>query len=252
MNIRVGVTITLVFLQTGCSSLPIPVKNDISYLNKVTTDKSKLPYGDLSSIDSAQISMQKHSIMYREEVLQKRKKAQYASETTFYSSIIGVIGGLTKSFTTALTGGLGAAGSGLYSDRYRLEVQGINYENAADGMDCMNIATMKISRIVNLNSFKISYKSNLVDNQSAAFDSLEIAIDGILKIRKKLETLQSRFELGKPDPIRIKDAVSQAHGSATKPNDKGLPAKMTAQEMDESKRIEEYKSKIDICVATFS
>lgn len=246
---QVVFSLTSILLLGGCSSVPIPVANDIS---ETTVDDSKLPQGNLTTTANVLSSMRRHSKLYSLEAYKKRRNALISSETTFYSSIVGVVGGLTKSITTAVAGGAGAAGASLYSDRYKLEIQALNYENAADAMDCMILATEPVS-VTQINHYDYLIPDSGLQILASEHIKL-VGANGVMQIRKRLDKLQTRFELGKPEFSKIKEVLSQQKGSSFQKSDTET-AKMAIPSSEDNTYtylINEYKTKIDGCVAAFA
>lgn len=262
-------------MLTGCSSLPLPPRDD-------PNSSGKFPFGDVSTFEEVRSAFKGYYRTYSEEALAKRVSAQKSSETGFYGAILGVLGGVAKEVGVAATGAVIGAGSGLYSDRYRLQVQAQSYEVSADAMLCMYLASQ------DMDSPRLSMFNLDGANQPGDLAARDIAIDGLLRVRDKLYKLQSKFELGQPDTNKLKDALKQPPAIAsenakftanqnaaaanipvvtpsmfagTKTEQDAAAAARTAQLQTAAKaqfaadaepvkaRLQEYKSKIDQCVA---
>lgn len=92
-----------------------------------------------------------------------------------------------------------------------------------------------------------------LDNRPADLEARDIALDNLLLVRGKLIRLQSTFELGKPDPKRIIDAVNKAKQTPADKNGTshmvmGLDATQSAKAIENAKIIlPDYKSKLEQC-----
>lgn len=187
---------------TGCSSLPLPPRDD-------PNSSGKFPFGDVDTFEQVRTAFKGYYRTYSEEAVAKRVSAQKASETGFYGAILGVVGGVAKEVGVATTGAVLGAGSGLYSDRYRLQVQAQSYEVSADAMLCMYLASQ------DMDSARLSMFNLEGAKQSGDLAARDIAIDGLLRIRDKLYKLQSKLELGQPDPNKLKDALTKPPATVT-------------------------------------
>lgn len=98
---------------TGCAT-PLPVVDTPIY------DKT-LPF-QAANFEELKKSMLGYHHAYMTEAKNKREKHQAASEVSFYSSILGLIGGAVESLNTVIAGATGAAAGGIYNDRYQLQV----------------------------------------------------------------------------------------------------------------------------------
>lgn len=226
-----GATFNLIIaiLLAGCSlPLPVPDRNDSA--------NRPLPYGELRTFDTVKMKFKDYHLLYAEEAQDKRKLAQSSSEIGFYSSILAVLGGIGKSPEVAIGGALLGAGSAMYSERYKLQVQATNLETASDAMLCMYLKSQDIPSDAIL-------KNLTVDSKTADIATRDIAIDGFLQVRSKLYRLQSSFELGKPDPNKLKDALKAPPASV------GNAAGFTVDDPTSKEMLTKYKSEIDQCVS---
>lgn len=231
------IAVLMIATLSGCASTPLPVQDK----PKPATDP--FPFGDVSTFDNVNALFKGYHLSYSEEAVKKRTNAQTASETSFYSSVVGVLGGIAGSVPTAAAGGGMAAGAGLYQDRYRLQVQATNYETAADAMWCMYKASMDMS--------DVGLAALTLDDKPAARAARDIALDGLLLVRGKLYRLQSTFELGKPDPNKLKDAIQAPKQKVAEDQSKltMLGAEQIRAKEAAKANLDEYKKKIDECTA---
>jgi len=229
-----SLTSAVIVTLTGCST-PLPI---VDRDNPTGT----FPFGDVSSFDNVKAKFKDYYLLYSDEAQTKRIYAQRASETGFYGAVFGVLGGLAKDVDAAITGAVVGASAGLYSDRYRLQVQAANYETAADAMLCMYRASIDISdnNLSNLTFIK----------QPAKIAVRDIALDGFIAVRGKLYKLQASFALGQPDPNKLKDALNAPKSDTpTKSSDK---ATLSMEESTIQALLPDYKNKIDQCLAKIS
>lgn len=224
----------------GCGTIPTPLpvaKLPEDYMNK---DE---PWAKINSLDDAAKTFLAYSIFYTDQAAAKRKMAQNANETSFYSSVIGVIGGIVKSATTAITGGVVGAGAGLFTDRYRLDVQAHNYETASTAMRCMYLATNDV------NSGNVSaYRIQLLNGAPMPADAQlkRIAIDDLLVVLDHLYRLQASFQLGQPDVNKLKEPVIADLKTVKKPGEEtGFVA--SGDEETQRQRIANYKGDMEKC-----
>lgn len=229
-------------LLAGCGALqPLPVAEFSSNEQFNQAVDQKLPFGDLNSFQKVQDAFVAYHNLYTAEARRKRQAAQNVNETSFYSSILGVLGGLAKSLEAAATGAVGAAGAGLMSDRYKLAVQASNYELAADALLCMYHLLPGATDEV-LSSFRF------VDRDSPADIELrEIALNGLLGVRSKLGRLQSSFELGRPDPNRLKEALLQTKDKAADTRDAASIRSAARQRIPSAEEIAGYRAAVKAC-----
>jgi hypothetical protein len=219
---------------SACSSLPLPV------VDTPNPDADKMPFGDISTFDNVKAKFKGYYLAYSEAAKDKRTSAQSASEVGFYGAVLGVVAGIAKDVNTAIGGGLIGSGAGLYNDRYKLQVQAQSYEVSADAMLCMYLASQDLVTR-DIAEFNVGSA-----DQSGDLAARDIAIDGLLRVRDKLYKLQTTFQLGTPDPNKLKDAVNAAKSSVTA-KVLGVAAS-AARNMAES-QLQVYKNQIDQCVA---
>jgi len=116
----------------------------------------------------------------------KLKRNKYiADDITLGGGVLGVIGGVTESAATAITGAVAAAGSSITSEHYQFAVQAANYEKASDAMYCMYTKAFPIK--------------DAIDIQHA---NLQIDL-----IRHKLRKAQSSVQLISPDLSVLEQAI---------------------------------------------
>lgn len=222
--------VSLVLLVTGCAG-PLPVVDE-------PTSNAKIPFqGD--AFNQLKEKMQGYYDAYIKKAEGLRRKNQKASEVTFYSSLLGLIGGAAESVNTVIAGAVGAAGGSVYSDRYGLQVQASNYELAADAMLCMYFASEDIT--------DHEMAGFLMDAQPAKSEATRIARDSMLRVKDKLYRLQAALELGKADITKLIEAI-KASGSNVGKEGKGNEA-LTAPEEKTKAALREYKKEMDQCVA---
>ncbi|MDP1927565.1 MAG: hypothetical protein Q8K62_03540 [Thiobacillus sp.] len=221
-------TLLVVPVAFGGCATPLPVVDTPKY-------EKELPF-KANTFDDVKISFMGFYHAYNDEAKDKRRKNQTASETSFYSSIIGLIGGVAEAVPVAIAGATVAAGSGIYSDRYRLQVQAGNYEMAADAMLCMYFASQDLT--------SDGLKKLTIADKPAEVEAREIARDALLKVRDKLYRLQASFVLGQPDISKLKDALKAAPA-----NNVSKASGFATFDVKEEEALKEYKNKIDQCVA---
>jgi hypothetical protein len=202
------------------------------------------PYGELKTFAQVQGAMRAYRHLYLEEADKKRLQAQNASEVSFFSSIVGVLGGVAKSQDAALAGGGVAAGAGLYADRYRLTVQAKNYETAAEALECM-FQILPEGAAEALAAFQIK-------GTAAGLDSVfrTAALESLFFVRSKLRSLQTTFEFGTADVNKLKDALSKKADEVEESNDKDAVAKSKSAKFD-AEALKNYRKDLKACEAKF-
>lgn len=216
-------------LSSACTSpLPIPVAEPSSEcLNDSSLKACRNPTDGLSTFDSVIRAFRAYAITWSSESTKKRQQALATSEVSFYGALVGAIGGIVQSPPTAIAGASLAAGSSIYSQRYRLEVQAANYDLAAASMQCM-----------------YDYTSPLLGTPSSAatIEARDIALENLHRVRDKFRSLQNSFELGKPDVGGIVSGI--------KTRDKDIQAFREAGEVDVgAARLKGLSGALSVCVA---
>lgn len=113
-------------------------------------------------------------------------------------------------------------------------------------MLCMYFASQDITTV--------GMKYLLMSGNPASFEAMEIARDGLLRVRDKLYRLQATMELGQPDIGKLRDALTRPKTDTSKQDLDTMTLKSlkTDDLMQQSKAealLPEYKNKIDLCVA---
>lgn len=245
---RTLIVLTMVCLAGCATPLPIaefdpPDKAGGRHFNKYA-DRS-LPYGSVKTFGEVQTAMRAYRHLYLEEADKKRLQAQSASEVSFFSSVLGVLGGVARSQDAALTGGGIAAGAGLYSDRYKLIVQAANYEKAAEALECMYLL-LPDGVSEHLGAFRV--KS---ENASAESVFRTAALESLLFVRSKLRTLQSTFQFGDADVNKLKDALTKKSDDVEEGQDK-LGVTRAKQASIDSDALKSYRKDLKACEAKYS
>ena len=228
----------VLFASTGCTPLPI--------VDRAESTTADFPFGDIGTFDKVKAKFKDYYVLYTTKAQDDRVIAQYASETGFYGAVIGVLGGIAKDITAVASGAGIGAGAGLFSDRYRLQVQAANYEAAADAMLCMYRASIDIS--------DAKMEKLVVEDQPATSVIRDVAVDGFIAVRSKLYNLQANFALGQPDPNKLKDALTAPPKDAApkkNPGGTGFVA-LDANETTVQELLKGYKNNIDQCLAKIS
>lgn len=179
MIVRTKFTLAVVALATlsGCSSMrPIPV--------------IKVDTADITDIQTAIGAMKTLSEKYQEKSDELAKDNYLASDITFGGGVVAAVGGLIKSTATAVTGVAAAGGGSFAAERYVYETQSLNYERAADAMDCM---------------LAVLIPNKSVTGVDATFLNLQVD-----KVKKSLRKAQRDTKLQMPDIGKLKEAIGQA------------------------------------------
>ena len=240
------ISILFLVLISGCASTPLPVAEFSSEDAYNAAASRRLPFGDLNSYEKVRVAFVAYHNLYDDTAKSKRLSAQRSNETGFYSSIIGVLGGIGKSVETAAVGAIGAAGAGLYGERYRLTVQASNYELAADAMLCM------YNLLPNATDEGLRAYRFISPDSPADLEIRNIALEGLLSVRSKLGRLQAAFELGRPDPNKLKDAITEKKQDASDvPTQRSL-LRARNVEPPSKEEVENYKKGIKVCAANIT
>lgn len=260
-----AIAFVFAMLLVGCAT-PIPVKNSPTFVCHERSEDGFLQYDRSGNTidkacnppieDAANFNdlIRLYSGYYQTYIMEakaKRLAGQNASEVSFYGAVVGILGGMANSTATAIAGGTVAAGGQLMSERYRHQVQAVNYELAADAMLCMYIAAKDIG--VDFTDSRTSYR---MFNQPSDVALRDIGRDGLLRVKDKLYRLQSRFELGRPDPSLLKQSLASPPEEPKKPD----PAKnnqlmgifnahtdKTSEDTPSARAAANFKNKIDEC-----
>ncbi|MFM0557594.1 hypothetical protein P0D69_42650 [Paraburkholderia sediminicola] len=178
---------------SGCASpWPIPVdKPSAACLKDKTLATCQNESDHLDTLADVIVAFRAYAVTWRGSADGKRQDAQASSEVSFYGALVGAIGGIVKSPQTAIAGTAVAAAGGIFSQRYRLDVQAANYDLAANAMQCM-----------------YDYSSPLLTGgYTGTNEQRDNALADLTLVRNKLRTLQNTFQLGTPDISKLTDAL---------------------------------------------
>lgn len=216
---------------SGCASpWPIPVAQpSADCLHDKTLTACQNESDNLDTLADVIRAFRAYAVTWRQAADGKRQDAQASSEVSFYGALIGAIGGIVKSPPTAIAGTAVAAAGGIFSQRYRLDVQASNYDLAANAMQCMYDYSLPL----------------LSGNYDGTNEQRDNALSDLMLVRNKLRTLQNTFQLGTPDISKLTDAVKR-QPQLTQTMGNGL----TASALKE--RADGLKSALAICVAQMS
>lgn len=240
--------LVLAALLTGCASnRPLPVIDNPVFLNG--NDTANMPYGDANNIVDYQAIFKGYYLAYSREANNKRLSNQKADETTFYSTIIGVVGGIAKSMTTAIGGAAVAGGSSAYSDHYNMIIQADNYELAAEVMNCMYVAGKGIDYM----ELIFIQKTNENDIPAGLYVN-EVAQENLDLVRAKLARLQASVQLGKFDADKFKKSINDSSAEFKAPTPAqakliGFAGAFVNDLDDTIYAVNNYKKRMDGCAA---
>lgn len=225
---------------SGCANnYPLPIKEPVAVDKDNVRTKPDYAMGGL--LPATMVSEAKDNLrIYRDKYIQNadelRMKMYKLSDVGFGGGVIGVIGGLTKSVTTAISGAVLATSSPMITERYQYTIQAANYDKAAEAMNCM---------------YNLLYPVD--DNDNIGLEQLVNA--QIDEVRYKLRKSQAEVKLADVDTSKLEKSISDTskiHAekeiySVNLENNSSGFTQMGLDELD----IDELKSKLTTCVAKF-
>ena len=132
---------------SGCASFyPLPIEEPPakdSSGNRTAPDYQRGGLLPATSINEVIANLKIYGDSYQNTADKLRRNEYVSSDIGLGGAILGVVGGLTKSVETAITGAVIASGSSIVSQRYQFMGQSANYEKASDTMYCMAVSRPK-------------------------------------------------------------------------------------------------------------
>lgn len=240
--------IAVAVISTGCAT-PLPVaefQNDVEFYQAAYAHTVVGKFGTLA--ESA-LTFRAYTNLYGKEEARKRQQAQNASEFSFYSSVVAALGGIAQSREVAIAGGLGAAGGGIYNERYNLKVQATNYKNASAAMECMDTETIAVASVP-VQNFQIQQRAGNTIGADVALR--DIAQENFRLVRNKLRSLQSDLVLGTPDLGRLQEAARDKPDNVAPVAHLVRPANAAAQAEEDAdkEKVAAYRNKMKACAAS--
>ena len=244
MFLKMIATGILASTLTGCASFyPLPVTEPPakdSSGNRTVPDYQRGGLLPATFINVAIENLKIYGDSYQATADGLRKNEYLSSDIGLGGGALGVVGGLTKSVGTAITGAVFASGSSIVSQRYQFLVQAANYEKASDAMYCM-YSKLYVANSVGLN---VGFVNEKID-----------------EVRRKLRKVQSSVQLASPDLSQLEsslkktiedgkktaDAKAEADGLIVAGGAKFLSAKAAL----DAAELELLKSELAKCVASF-
>lgn len=232
---------------SGCTTLyPLPIKepktlneegNPLTLSDYLRERTGLLPGKNTqASLDNMLIYSDTY-LNYSDEL---RRNEYKSNDMSILGGIVSVIGGVTKSASTAISGAVFSSGSALVTKRYQTLIQAENYEKASDAMYCLY---SKLQPLQDPNVFPFTYANDKID-----------------EVRRKLRKSQGNVQLASPDL----DALQKSVGEYVKARENELVARQNVVRagadnavLSEAKfqlrisEIEVLKSQLDTCVASF-
>ncbi|QSI33287.1 hypothetical protein GNX71_28455 [Variovorax sp. RKNM96] len=229
-------------LMTACAT-PLPIVDYASTEQREAGTFARYqPLNNFYDVEDVIDEFEAYHFLYSHAANELRLKSQGANEVGFYSSLVAVVAGIAKSRDPVIAGGVLAAGSSMYSERYKLEIQISNYELASRAMRCMYVETREIGT-VDLDSLKFVIGGKNLD---AKPETLRIARDGFLEVRDKIWSLQAKVVLGTPDLGKLKEVAATAKDSLVAGTGHALVAAGFAVSDDATAN---YRNRMKACTA---
>ena len=244
MILKIIAAAILVSALTGCASLyPLPVNEPPakdSSGNRSVPDYQRGGLLPAANIKQAIENLKIYGDSYQTSADRLRKSEYVSSDIGLGGGILGVVGGLTKSVETAITGAIVASGSSIVSQRFQFLVQAANYEKASDAMYCM------YSKLYVANPVRLD---------------VEFVNEKVDEVRRKLRKTQSSVQLASPDLSQLelslkkiiedgkKKAGAEAAANGLKEADGA--SFVSAKAALDAAEIELLKSELGKCVASF-
>ncbi|QTH72962.1 hypothetical protein [Pseudoalteromonas xiamenensis] len=194
MNSKLVSIIALLSLLSGCASYyPLPVeepsaleeKSDGTLVRR-TPDYKRGGLMPAVDIDEAIENLKIYGDAYQKYSDKLRRNEYISNDLTFAGGVLGVIGGVSKSIETALTGVALSSGATITSQRYQFLVQATNYENASVAMYCMYTKLFPVR------------------GEGVEYNFVNERID---EVRRKLRKAQSSIQLITPDLSKLKASL---------------------------------------------
>lgn len=234
----------LASILTGCASFyPLPVKEPPakdSSGNRSVPDYQRGGLLPASNIKEAIENLKIYGDSYQATADELRKNEYVSSDIGLGGGVLGVVGGLTKSVETAITGAVVASGSSIVSQRYQFLVQAANYEKGSDAMYCMYSKLY----VANSNDLEVGFVNEKID-----------------EVRRKLRKVQSSVQLASPDlaqlEVSLKKSIedgkrkAEAEAAANGLKLAGGASFASAKAVLDAAELELLKSALGKCVASF-
>lgn len=224
----------------GCHA-PMPIADFKSEEDFKKYSEIKFLYGDVTTFSGVMEAIVAYSALYHEKETNLKVAKQSNEEVTFYSAITALVGAAVKSSETFVGGSVIGAGSAIYSERYKIQIQSLNYGVAVESLECMRLASLEL----------------IYRDQSGLLDSYvyenkttprRVALDGLAHVKRKLESLQSDMVLGSPDLTRLQTAFNRGPEKTLllgSMNDEGVRVAVNVS----NDLVELYPAEIDKCRA---
>lgn len=228
----------------GCASFyPLPVKEPPAQDDEGGRTLPDYQRGGLTPATNIQEAIQNLKIYgdsYQTSADGLRKNEYVSSDIGLGGGVVGVVGGITKSVATAISGAVVASGSSIVSQRYQFVVQAANYEKASDAMYCMYSKLY----VANSNGLDVRFVNERID-----------------EVRRKLRKVQSSVQLASPDlsqlELSLKKSIEdgkkkdEAQLEANKMQQAGGTQLISAKAVLDAAELELLKSDLGKCVASF-
>lgn len=231
---------------TGCAT-PLPIVDYASTQERAQGPYARYqPQNNFSDLPKAVEEFEAYYFLYQHTSDQLNLRKQSAGEVGFFSSVLAILGGAAKSPGAVVTGGLGTVGSSIYSERYRLDVQAANYDQAARAMRCLSLETRDLdAAALPAAQFTAVGQPSL----DALPEVLRVARDAFIEVRDRLRSLQIKITLGSPDLGKLKE-VAQAKRDSVTPKAIAPAAALAALAVTASnEKIELYRGRVKACTA---
>jgi hypothetical protein len=238
--------VVTLFLLGCVSNYPLPVKEppaqdskkkstEASLTSEPTDPEENRTEPDYQSggltpaktLEQAARNLKIYGDSYQKSAENLMRNEYISSDVGYGGGVIGVIGGLVKSFQTTIAGALAATGSSIASNRYQLTVQAKNYERAANAMHCMYTALYPQTDL----GLEVHYVNENID-----------------KVRRDLRKAQYSVQLLSPDINLLKEVLGKKEASekalADARQNKAKPDDLKAAE------IKVLKDRLNECVVT--
>ncbi|WP_431113234.1 hypothetical protein [Variovorax paradoxus] len=209
MGRAIAIALVACAFMTGCAT-PLPVVDYASTAEREAGTFARYqPLNNFYDVENVVDEFEAYHFLYSHAANELRLKSQSANEIGFYASLAAVVAGIAKSRDPVIAGGVLAAGTSIYSEHYKLEVQISNYELASRAMRCMYVETREI-QAVDLDTLRFMVGGRSIGAKS---ETLRIARDGFLEVRDKIGSLQAKVVLGTPDLGKLKEVAAAAKDS---------------------------------------